>query len=1001
MNAATTPTIDIDQDTARDALFAHLMRGGMFGHYWTPDGEPYVKDGRELRERYTQWIDLGNPKPPIDSWLEKNLYWGVHPTTTKGADLDKKPNKRRSSVAIIAAVNCFFAEYDGKDYVQPDEYAPYLPGNFNDFAEHDQKTIIKEARKAAFPLAADRYKARAWQHIAQMPLAPSAIVDSGGGYHVYHLLAEPAIINSENRQHIADVQAAWVHLVGSDPSSKDLARVLRVPGTHNRKAYFSPDFPPCSIVVAEFDRLYALEDFEQLTDGLRVERVARPVSIGSTNGYHGDDYETAVDALRRLSPWRCDDRDEWIRVGMALKAGLGDAGLELWDQWSQGSRKYVPGDCDGRWKTLRPSNTTLGTLIFRAQEDSPRAKRERAEYEYEYAFAPSAELPDPSTLDGDWSAPVAAAGTKESSARAQAHQTWPYTVKGGRMCLLREDRDGEIEPVPIASFTAQITGQIEDEDGARTFIISGEAVRGGPYRFEFPAERFGKEGELRAALEKAVGPYDPVYNRMSEHLVPAIKILTTETDMETVRRYRRTGWKGGEFLIPGMEPDGTRIELPDKLPYRVSADADQAIATAALTNLIECVDPAISTPVLAMLLQAPIHRPAGWQNERYGVFIQGRTGSLKTSFVQTAMSIYGAGFNHDRTLIKLGEGSTRNAIMAYATCAHDLPLFIDNYKPNTGFGVHDLVNLIHNILEGGEKDRLTRAATIKDARPVHCFPIITGEDVPDHDPATLARQLLVAFEWQAGQPNPKLAAAQADSEELSAIGLLWLTWVCSEEGQRAIKATARFLPAVRDNWAAMLRLLRKDMVNILRVATNLATNELTWSIALQHPVLGELLAPYSKAHGDGLRRIAENMARSTAEALEAVRFLAGLREILATGQATLIDLDSAIGATAHERERMVGWKDGEGVYLLPTVALERIRKVLGPQSIPVSLQVLYSQFEGLHMIASRGKDKVTRSMRMQGEVQRVLHLEPSALLTKADQDEADAAQNEDSAAAGL
>jgi hypothetical protein len=271
-------------------------------------------------------------------------------------------------------------------------------------------------------------------------------------------------------------------------------------------------------------------------------------------------------------------------------------------------------------------------------------------------------------------------------------------------------------------------------------------LRGGPYSLEFPAERFGKEGELRAALEKAVGPYDPVYNRMSEHLVPAIKIMTTAENMETTRRYRRTGWRGGDFLMPGLPLDGVRIELPDKLPYRVSANADLETAKGALVNLLECVDPAISTPVLSMLLQAPLHRPAGWQNERYGVFIQGRTGSLKTSFTQTAMSIYGAEFSNDRALIKLGEGATRNAIMAYATNAHDMPLFIDNYKPNTGFGFHDLVNLIHNILEGGEKDRLTRASTIKEARPVHCFPIITGEDVPDHDPATLARLLLIAFE---------------------------------------------------------------------------------------------------------------------------------------------------------------------------------------------------------------------------------------------------------------
>ena len=56
----------------------------------------------------------------------------------------------------------------------------------------------------------------------------------------------------------------------------------------------------------------------------------------------------------------------------------------------------------------------------------------------------------------------------------------------------------------------------------------------------------------------------------------AIKILTTETDLETIRRYRRTGWKGGEFLMQNsMEPAGTRIELLRQTAVRVSADADQ------------------------------------------------------------------------------------------------------------------------------------------------------------------------------------------------------------------------------------------------------------------------------------------------------------------------------------------------------------------------------------------------------------------------------------------
>ena len=51
MNTATAPTIAIDQDAVRGALLLRLMRGGAFGHYWTPDGKAFVKDGRTLREK--------------------------------------------------------------------------------------------------------------------------------------------------------------------------------------------------------------------------------------------------------------------------------------------------------------------------------------------------------------------------------------------------------------------------------------------------------------------------------------------------------------------------------------------------------------------------------------------------------------------------------------------------------------------------------------------------------------------------------------------------------------------------------------------------------------------------------------------------------------------------------------------------------------------------------------------------------------------------------------
>jgi hypothetical protein len=94
MNQIDTVSIAIDQDTTRDALLAHLMRGGAFGHYWTPDGKPFIKDGRTVTPKFTQWFPADRPRPPVPSWLDKNLYWGVHPCTQKGIDPTIKPNKQ-------------------------------------------------------------------------------------------------------------------------------------------------------------------------------------------------------------------------------------------------------------------------------------------------------------------------------------------------------------------------------------------------------------------------------------------------------------------------------------------------------------------------------------------------------------------------------------------------------------------------------------------------------------------------------------------------------------------------------------------------------------------------------------------------------------------------------------------------------------------------------------------------------------------------------------------
>lgn len=170
-------------------LATALNRGGAFAHYWIPS--------RDDGQKYSYWYPVNGhvPEPPA-SWLRQDLYYSVNPA---GPNVDRSVHHKTAN-ADVAAVNCLYAEFDAKDW----------------------------------PSEADLVS-----HVATLQPLPSAIVRSGGGYHAYWLLSETFEVNTPAaRQHIDQVETAWVAFVKGDPTVHDLARVLRVPGSQNYK--YSP-----------------------------------------------------------------------------------------------------------------------------------------------------------------------------------------------------------------------------------------------------------------------------------------------------------------------------------------------------------------------------------------------------------------------------------------------------------------------------------------------------------------------------------------------------------------------------------------------------------------------------------------------------------------------------------------------------------------------------------------------------------------------------------------
>lgn len=76
-------------------------------------------------------------------------------------------------------------------------------------------------------------------------------------------------------------------------------------------------------------------------------------------------------ALAALGADRCESRDHWLSVGMALHAyDSGEESFARWDAWSRGSEKYDARALRSSWNGFKPSGgVTVATLFGLAKED--------------------------------------------------------------------------------------------------------------------------------------------------------------------------------------------------------------------------------------------------------------------------------------------------------------------------------------------------------------------------------------------------------------------------------------------------------------------------------------------------------------------------------------------------------------------------------------------------------------------------------------------------------
>lgn len=100
------------------------------------------------------------------------------------------------------------------------------------------------------------------ERLADFPLEPSAIILSGGGYHIYWLLKEPADFKAIPA--VEDINKRLAAYFGGDLNATDASRILRVPYSLNHK------YRPARQVTIQGnihpERAYTLMDFDFLPE---------------------------------------------------------------------------------------------------------------------------------------------------------------------------------------------------------------------------------------------------------------------------------------------------------------------------------------------------------------------------------------------------------------------------------------------------------------------------------------------------------------------------------------------------------------------------------------------------------------------------------------------------------------------------------------------------------------------------------------------------------------
>jgi hypothetical protein len=587
-----------------------------------------------------------------------------------------------------------------------------------------------------------------------------------------------------------------------------------------------------------------------------------------------------------------------------------------------------------------------------------------------------------------------------------------YEARGGALGWYRPVQGGGTQWTPLATFDAKITAETIRDDGAEqvltwTLRIATADGRGGD--IEILPDHLGKPQQWAA---KAAGVSALVMPGLSvaDHLRVAVQSRSGDVPRRII--YAHTGWRridghwayltssgalGARHLDTSVAVDLGPLggyALPDVPDVREVRDAVREAL-----SLADIAPDKVMVPVLAAAYRAPLPLPPDC-----AVWLFGRSGTLKTAITALAQQHYGPSM--DAHGLPGNWTSTANALEAQAFTLDSALYVVDDYSPDaTKMDAQRRAATADRLIRGSAnhsgRGRLRPDGTQRPPKPPRAQVLTSAEDVPPGVESMRARAFVA--EISPGDVSlPRLTAAQATAGDgtFAVAMAAYVRWLA-----RRYDADGR-LPQQLDGERTRLRDSARAEGHP-RHALNIGSLALGWHEFLSFAAeVGAITAEQREATWartwKALVDTGAEQARYGRDADPVRIYLQSLAALITEGRACLSDThgrapadaarwgwkwDDAGDGTYRTHGDMIGWIDGDDLFLQPDAAYTAARR-FAETSLPLAItkHALHKQLHERGLLASTsGNGRLTVRKRVADGIPVVLHLTVSGFDSGGDQ----------------